>query len=125
MKTRNVFTGIVIAVALGSCAGPAADSGTFVLDEYDIVGPTELAAETEAVMVANSGEYPHTLVVTDHSGEVMAATSLIDPGENIELDLDLEAGLYNFTCRIVIQTAEGDLIDHYEQGMNRAVVVKG
>jgi hypothetical protein len=35
----------------------------------------------------------------------------------------LAAGDYQFTCRIVSQTSDGRIIDHYQNGMVRAVTV--
>jgi hypothetical protein len=39
--------------------------------------------------------------------------------------VSLNSGTYVFSCRIVSQDDEGNLIDHYELGMNRTVTVIG
>ena len=39
-------------------------------------------------------------------------------------EVDLAAGVYSFTCRIVAQDSEGALIDHFESGMHASVRVE-
>jgi hypothetical protein len=120
----KVLGQLALVASIASCVGgPTTASGTFDLVEYDVVGPSQLDPATKAINVTNSGEYPHTLVITDISGEVVAASSLISPGESAELALDLEPGRYSFTCRIVVESPEGELIDHFEQGMTTTVSV--
>ena len=118
-----VALGLAMAVAT-ACSATAAE-GTFDLVEFSVDGPAELSSETRSVTVTNSGEFPHTLVVTDEEGTAVAATSLIQAGESTELPLDLDSGRYSFTCRIVAQTTDGDLVDHYEEGMSATVTVRG
>ena len=126
MRMTTVVAGLVLAVSVASCGDDPAASGTFDLVEFDIIGPSQLDPATKAIEISNSGEFPHTLVVTDVSGQVVAASSLISPEENAELTLDLEPGSrYSFTCRIVAESSEGDLIDHYEQGMGITVTIDG
>jgi hypothetical protein len=55
---------------------------------------------------------------------VVAATDLVAPDENARLEVDLAAGVYSFTCRIVAQDSEGALIDHFESGMHASVRVE-
>lgn len=112
-----------LLVALASCSGQTATGSEFELAEWHIDGPGEMSAGTGSVDVSNSGSLPHTLVVTDSSGEVVAATDLIAPGDNTELALDLDPGTYSFTCRIVAQDPEGEIVDHFEAGMNATVSV--
>jgi len=119
----RVFAGLVVVAAITSCVGPTTGPGSFDLVEYEIVGPSQLETATNTIEITNSGEYPHTLVITDVSGEVVAASSLLSAGESAELTLDLEPGRYSFTCRIVAQSPEGELIDHFEQGMSTTVSV--
>lgn len=114
-----------LLVALAACSGSAATESGFDLAEWQIAGPGEMSADTGSVDVSNSGSLPHTLVVTDSSGNVMAATDLIGPGDNTELALDLDPGTYSFTCRIVAQDSEGEIVDHFEAGMNTTVSVTG
>lgn len=114
-----------LLVALAACSGPAATGSGFDLAEWRIAGPGEMSAGTSAVNVSNSGSLPHTLVVTNASGEVVAATDLVRPGDSAELALDLNPGTYSFTCRIVAQDSEGEIVDHFEAGMNATVSVAG
>jgi len=124
-KTRVVLAGLALIASVSSCADSTADSTTFDLVEYDIVGPSRLDPATDTIQITNSGEYGHTLVVTDTSGQVLETSPLISPGESAELTIDLEPGRYDFTCRIVVQSPQGDLIDHFEQGMGTKVSVGG
>ena len=124
-KTRLVLAGLALLASVGSCADPTAESGTFDLVEYDIIGPSRLDPATDTIQITNSGEYGHTLVVTDMSGQVVEASPLIGPGESAELSIDLEPGRYDFTCRIVVQGPQGELVDHFEQGMGTTVSVGG
>lgn len=112
-----------LLVALAACSGSAATGSGFDLAEWRVAGPGEMSADTNSVEVSNSGSLPHTLVVTDSSGHVMAATDLIGPGDSTELALDLDPGTYSFTCRIVAQDSEGEIVDHFEAGMNATVSV--
>jgi len=114
-----------LLMALASCSGSTTTGSGFELAEWRIDGPGEMSAGASSVDVSNSGTLPHTLVVTDSSGEVVAATDLITPGESAELTLDLDAGTYSFTCRIVAQDPEGNIVDHFEAGMNATVSVPG
>lgn len=115
---------LVMVVAICSCTGATTGDG-FELDEFSIDGPVRLEAGQDALAVANHGMYPHTLVVTDGSGGVVAATSLVQPGETASLDVDLAPGEYSFTCRIVTEAPDGNIVDHYEAGMNLLVEVAG
>ena len=123
MKAKIVLA-IGIAVALVSCTGNAA-SETFELVEFAVNGPAHLDSNIDSVLVTNSGAFPHTLVITDSNGGAVTATPLLHPGESVVLNLDLEPGSYSFTCRIVFQTDDGQLIDHFERGMASTIEVRG
>lgn len=112
----------VTALLLCGCASEATDTD-YRLVEYSIDGPARLPAGESQVVVTNSGDYPHTLVVTDSHGEVVLASSLIDAGATVELPIELKAGRYSFTCRIVAEDGEGNIIDHYQAGMSSLVEV--
>lgn len=113
------------AVLLAGCSGVTSDSDHYQLGEFFINGPMTLSDDSGAISVANSGEFPHTLVVSTPDGSVVTATDLVMPGETLTLDLDLDPGTYQFTCRIVGQDGEGRLVDHYERGMHTTVAVQG
>lgn len=117
---------LLAAAALVACAGDAQRASGYDLREGAIDGPSRLtAAEATTIDVSNTGEYSHTLVVTDMDGSVISATGLVGSGEQTVLDANLEPGTYVFSCRIVAEDDEGNLVDHYEQGMHRTVTVEG
>jgi len=116
---------LVLLLVLG-CSSQAVAGADYVLREGAIDGPNNLTVSNPAtIQVTNTGDYSHTLVVTDHSGQVIGATGLVESGDETSLEVDLEAGTYVFSCRIVAEDRDGNLVDHYEQGMHRTVVVGG
>ena len=106
------------APATGS--GPAVALSEFAVDASGLfsVGPNDVA-------VTNDGEFGHTFVVSDATGRVVDATNVIGPGEQTNAVIDLEPGEYEFSCRIVVQTGDGTLVDHYHEGMVTTVEVAG
>lgn len=122
MSRCAVVVACLLAIAT-ACTKDASGVSGYDLHEFAIEGPTSLAAGVRSLEVANSGEFPHTLVVARADGTVVAATNLIQPGESALLELDLEAGVYQFTCRIVSQRPDGQIVDHFEEGMSRTVSV--
>ncbi len=115
--------GIVLLLIAVACGVPLGE-GSFTLRDGSIDGPDRInGTETKSFSIANVGEFGHTLVVADSEGRVVAATDLVAAGADARLDVDLEAGTYSVTCRIVTEDQEGNLIDHYELGMHRTVIV--
>jgi uncharacterized cupredoxin-like copper-binding protein len=55
--------------------------------------------------------------VTDNEGNVLAATDVVAPGTDATLSVDLQPGAYQVSCRLVGQDGDGNIIDHYENGM--------
>ncbi|MGD2102045.1 MAG: hypothetical protein PVG83_07390 [Acidimicrobiia bacterium] len=127
MRRRALAVVFALAlVTLVSGCDQSSDAGATVeLTEFSITGPQSLPGDIDRIDITNVGEFTHTLVVTDADGEVAAASGLIPPGESMYLDLDLKAGQYVFTCRMIAQDDEGNLIDHFEAGMHTGVVVEG
>ena len=116
-----IFALITIA---GCSAQTAAGGAEYVLRESAIDGPSRLALSGPTTLHAtNIGEFSHTLVVTDDRGQVIGATGLVAAGDEATLEVDLAAGTYVFSCRIVAEDNEGNLLDHYELGMHRTVNV--
>ena len=116
MKGRWVPT--MVLLMLTSCSVAAVSETSVALTEFSVTPLVDrLKAGTVDLSVSNSGEFSHTLVVSDNAGTVVAATALIDPGETSSLSVDLQPGAYMFTCRIVGQTGEGEIVDHYQLGM--------
>lgn len=120
---RRLF--VLLPVLVVACSGGAGGSGAYQLGEFFINGPTTLSEDTPAISVENGGEFPHTLVVSTPDGKVITATDLVAPGETATLDLALDPGTYQFTCRIVSQGPDGQLIDHFERGMHTTVAIGG
>ena len=115
---------LLIGLLVAGCSADSVSDPGYHLREGAIDGPSRLTTGDAATLqVANSGDYSHTLVVTDEHGAVIGATGLVASGEQTALELNLAPGAYVFSCRIVAQDDEGNLIDHYEQGMHRSVTV--
>lgn len=112
------------ALLIAACSATSSASDYYQLGEFFISGPTALAQGTSQISVENSGEFPHTLVVSTPDGTVVTATDLVMPGETATLDFELAPGTYQFTCRIVGEGPDGELVDHYERGMHATVAVK-
>lgn len=108
---------LLVVVLLVAGCGSAASDDSFILDEGSIAGPDLLAAGVGELQISNVGEFNHTLVVTNSDGTVVAATEVLPPGTSAVLTVDLVEGTYQVSCRLVGQDSEGNLIDHYEQGM--------
>jgi hypothetical protein len=107
-----------------SAPGPATGAVEIELDEFYI----EPAADTIVpgqirFQVVNEGEFPHTLVVARNNGEVVYASDVVEPGGSFDVDLDLDPDTYQLTCRIVVQLEDGQLVDHYQNGMGTAIKV--
>ena len=90
----------------------------WVTPDHDV-----LSAGTVELTVENYGEFPHTLVVSDAAGVVLAATELISPDAETILSIDLAPGTYSLTCRIVKGLEDGTVLDHYQKGMVATVEV--
>ena len=114
-----------VVLLLTACATPEATDATSV-ELYDgsiDASSTRLTAGDVSIGIENEGEFTHTLVITTADGTVVTATDLVSPGEETELHVELAPGEYQFTCRLVTQTPDGQIIDHYQLGMVRTVTV--
>lgn len=111
--------GLAIALVLAACqGGPAPSAVSISASEFSIgISDEQLLAGTVRLEVRNNGEFGHTLVVEDMNGEVLDATDVLRPGAVNDFQIDLAQGQYRLTCRIVAQTGDGELVDHYERGM--------
>jgi hypothetical protein len=117
---------VMVVLASGACARPVGSDAAVELGEFWIT-PDVRVLQTGAIEldVENYGEFPHTLVVSDASGTVIAASDLIAPEEEIGLELNLAPGVYMFSCRIVLSLEDGTLVDHYQEGMAASIEVVG
>lgn len=120
---RRIVATILLGLSVGACSDTAAADVGASLYEWGIdVTSTRLQAGIVTVSMENTGEFPHTLIVTAADGRVVAASALLQPGASAELPVAMEPGVYEFTCRIVVEGADG-LVDHYERGMVSVVTV--
>jgi hypothetical protein len=117
--------GALALLVVAGCSVETGGNDHFVLSEWAIEGPSRMvAADAMALTIENQGEFRHTLLVTSETGEVVGATGVVDSGDVVSLAVDLDAGTYSFSCRIVTEDDEGNLSDHYERGMFHTVVVE-
>lgn len=115
---------VVLILVLGACGGQGVSNSEVDLGEFWISpGDGVLRAGTVELLVSNSGEFSHTLVVSDASGVVVGATDLIGSEAETVLTVDLQPGSYTFTCRIVRGLDDGTIVDHYQRGMSASVDV--
>jgi uncharacterized cupredoxin-like copper-binding protein len=123
MRRRVAQVAWLAVLVLAGCSGRGAATSVHVdLREFAIESSnTSLAAGHVDLEIENYGKYPHTLVVTDADGNVVAATDVLSPDEEVNLGLDLPPGQYEFTCRIVGTDDHGNVIDHYQAGMHEGV----
>lgn len=123
----KMLSGVLIAIlATGLAACGGADSGAVTLREFAIEVGGGLPSGPATLSVTNEGEYPHSLVVSDSDGTVIATSGVVEAGEQSALDVDLRAGEYAFACRIVVEDPEsGTIVDHYTEGMATEVIVTG
>ena len=116
---------MVLMVAAASCKTAETRTADVALSEFSVDSVSSIDAGPVELSVVNEGEFPHTLVITKASGEVVSAIDPIQSGQTVDMALDLEPGAYEFTCRIVTQSGDGVLFDHYERGMVANVTVEG
>lgn len=123
---RRLAVAALVLTATACATAAAADSPHVVLDEFSVdVDAGRWEAGLLALSVENVGEFGHTLVITAEDGRVVAGTDLIQAGEGAELHFDAVPGVYQLTCRIVVETGDGAIVDHFEAGMLREIEVVG
>lgn len=125
MSARMLFALVIVVISACGQDGVSSVEGDRVeLDEFSI----ETAAESwragaVSLTVDNVGERVHTLVISDADGHVVATTDIVEPNETLEFDVELEGGSYQLTCRIVVEGGNGQIFDHFEQGMHTTIDV--
>ena len=114
---KRSAAGLLLLSAV-ACSPQATSAASVGLGEFWVT-PDHRVLEAGAVELAveNHGEFAHTLVVSDASGTVIAATDLIAPGGGTLLKLAIQPGAYMLTCRIVKGLEDGTVVDHYQNGM--------
>ncbi len=124
----RVSLGVAAMLLVAACGGASSESAKVdvELNEWAIGTSHDQFTPGSVVLdVSNSGEFPHTLVVEDSTGSVIAATEVIQSGESARLEIDLTATDYRFTCRIVTSLEDGTVVDHFEEGMLATVEPAG
>lgn len=118
---------VAILVLVAACQGDVAATGAEVqLTEFSITSTAETFGAGEVdLQVRNAGAFRHSLVVTDSTGQVVSAGDVMAPETSSTLSLDLAPGEYQLTCRIIGQSDDGEVIDHYAEGMQAAITVQG
>lgn len=116
---------VLLALLLTACGSAALAEPEVTMAEFSIDTQASWPSGRLSVPAHNAGEFPHTLVVATADGTVVAASAVIAPGEQAFLTADLPPGRYRLTCRIVVRTPDGDLVDHYAEGMAADVEVTG
>lgn len=114
---------LVLVLLIAACT-PATSGGTVVLSEFALSLPGSVAAGLVTLDVTNRGEFGHTVLVTDESGAVVGSTDVIGSGDGATLQLELPPGNYQVSCRIVVETPDGEIVDHYERGMFASLTVR-
>lgn len=121
---KKLLTVLVVAAAVSACSSSASQATDVVLDEFSVlVGAGEWPSGRLDLAVDNAGEFAHTLVITSSEGTVLATSAVLEPGEATTMTVELAPGVYHLTCRIVTETPDGEVVDHYEHGMHAAVEV--
>lgn len=120
---RRLAAVVLLLGAACSASTPGSGPPSVDLSEFAIDATGGLTVGHNTLTITNSGEFSHTLVVAAESGEVIGATDVIAPGSEVDFDIDLTAGTYELSCRIVIERDSGELLDHYEAGMVARVEV--
>lgn len=114
---RSALISLLVLVGAACGGSDAAGEAIVRLDEFSVDAVDVLEAGSGELVVRNDGEFGHTLVIADDSGQVVVATDLIPPGTEAAVAPELEPGRYQFSCRIVVQTPDGSISDHFERGM--------
>lgn len=117
---------IALLVVMGCQATPTVGPIEVELDDF-YIEPASVtwAAGMIHLSVFNEGRAPHSLIISTQDGtQVVAALNPLATDETAEMSIELSPGIYTLTCRIVGQTADGQLVDHYARGMAATIEVK-
>ncbi len=104
-----LVTGLVLAGSLGACGSGSSDSSggtTYAVDSGDKtcdVDKTELPPGPATFTVTNSGsDVTEVYIYAEKNGQftdVVDEVENVTPGTTGDLDVDLDAGRYNVTCK--------------------------
>jgi uncharacterized cupredoxin-like copper-binding protein len=97
---------LVTATACGSseddkAVSPSGPPVEIVLSDFMIM-PHDFTASAGSVIfrVRNSGQAPHDFAVRDASNKPIAKTKTLQPGDEVELTMQLPAGEYGVYCSV-------------------------
>ena len=122
---RRLVAFALLALVSCSVGDDAAGPPEIRLSEFTVEAMGDFGPGVNDVVVRNDGEFGHTVVFAEASGEVVAASPSVQPGEEIVFPVRLEAGVeYEISCRIVVGVGEGEIVDHYEEGMLTTILVE-
>ena len=81
---------VVVMLTVAACQGPSGSSSDIDLYEFEIEPSiSNFEAGVVTLDVKNDGEYGHTLVISDSSGQVLSAGDVIDSGQTSRVSIDL------------------------------------
>lgn len=123
MRAVGRWLAVLLLLVAGCSGGPGAAVADVVLDEYSVTVDETTLAPDATLTIHNQGGFSHTVVVSDASGTVLTATELIAPAEVITLGSGWGQGEYRLTCRIVIAAEDGEIVDHYAEGMSADLTI--
>ena len=107
---------LMLSMFLVAACAHGSPTDAVVLDEFSIALP-HIDLSTSELAVRNEGDFTHTLIISDELGEVVFATGAIEPGGAETVPVEFGPGAYQFSCRIVVETEDGGISDHFERGM--------
>ena len=92
----------VAACGGGSGAGQPAGSTKVSLTEFKFTpgtdSPITVAHGSVVFWLVNTGNTSHDLSIKDSSGNAVATSELVSPGDSKEFDVNLTAGSYTIVC---------------------------
>jgi hypothetical protein len=105
-----VLVAVATASVIAGCGGSRHISGgplRLALTEYRLHPQNiSVSSGTLTILIRNYGRLTHNVVVSE-SGQSVAATKPIPPGQSAELDLSLAPGRYLMTSTILSDEALG------------------
>jgi hypothetical protein len=111
---------------LSACSTLTTEVNTFELTEGSITGPSMIqSGPGTSIEVVNNGEFGHTFVITDPDGRVISTTQILEPGADTTIDVDLDQGSYLVSCRLITQSPDGTINDHFQLGMYKTITAEG
>jgi plastocyanin len=122
MPARIASLALLLPLLTFACRGRVDQPGQelrVTLSEWAVhADPAELRPGPVRIVVVNAGEHGHSLEVERQNGDEWE-TSMIAPGDDDVLELELERGTYTLYCPV-----HDDRGDHRALGMTTTVQVR-